>query len=125
MISSDLDDNVVVQGRKTLSQRTLINVGAGGPGTTLLIAGVPFANGVAAKKIRVLAYLLIVNPAVNATFESELGTLVTGPLPLATTGGIAAAVNELGWFDTLPGEGLSLHLDGATQASGHLNYVLL
>ena len=75
--------------------------------------------------IRVLAYVLVVTGAATARFESgTAGTALTGQMPFAANGGVAAPYNEQGHFQTLSGGLLNLELS-ANAAHGHLTYVLV
>ena len=77
---------------------------------------------VTGKKLRVLAYVLVVTGAATARFESATaGTALTGQMSLAANGGIAAPFNPAGWFETVAGELLNLELS-ANGADGHLIY---
>lgn len=80
---------------------------------------------VTAKKIRVLAYNLIGNGAVNAKFQSGAsGTDLTGLKYIAAAGGgICAPFNPVGWFETGAGVLLNLNLSGAVAVGGELVYV--
>ena len=80
---------------------------------------------VAAKKIRVYAYVIVATTAVTAKFQSAAGgTDLTGAMPLGANGGVAAPFNPAGWFETVAGELLNLSLGGAVQVSGHFVYSL-
>jgi uncharacterized protein YgiB involved in biofilm formation len=79
---------------------------------------------VTGKRIRVLAYALIANAAVNAKWRSA-STDVTGLLYLAANGGVAAGFEGMGCFQTAAGEALNLNLSGAVAVGGHLTYVLI
>ena len=79
---------------------------------------------VAAKKLRVLSYVISASAAVNAKWQSHaIPTDKTGLLYMATNGGAVAGFNPAGWFETIAGEALDLNLSGATAVGGHLSYI--
>jgi hypothetical protein len=79
---------------------------------------------VTSKKIRVLAYTLIANAAVNAKFQSAVTpTDKTGLLYLAANTGASPAYSPVGHFETIAGEALSLNLSAAIAVGGHLTYI--
>ncbi|MCP1832843.1 hypothetical protein [Bradyrhizobium sp. USDA 4545] len=81
--------------------------------------------GVAAKKIRVLAWDLMPNAAVNAKWQSHATpTDLTGLYYMANQGnGIARPFNPVGYFETVAGEALDLNLSSAVAVGGSLVYV--
>lgn len=79
---------------------------------------------VAAKKIRVLAWDLKVNAAVNFKWQSHTAGDITGLYYNSTQGdGVARAFNPVGYFETTAGEALDLNLSGAVAVGGVLTYV--
>lgn len=93
-------------------------IAASSSGNNTLIAAVT------GKKIRVLAYNLITNAAVNAKFQTGAGgTDLTGLKYFAANGGICAPFNPLGWFETASAALLNLNLSGAVAVGGELVYV--
>ena len=81
---------------------------------------------VASKSIVVVSYVLVANAAVNVKFQSDgTPTDLTGLLYLAANGGVVAGFNQQGWFRTIAGEALAIHLSAAVAVGGHLNYVLV
>jgi hypothetical protein len=80
---------------------------------------------VTSKKIRVLAYNLMGNGAVNAKWQSGAGgTDLTGLKYIAAAGGgICAPYNKDGWFETASGALLNLNLSGAVAVGGELTYI--
>lgn len=84
-----------------------------------LVAAVP------AKKIRVLAYSIVASAAVNFKFQSAAaGTDLTGLKYMPSAGaGMVQAFNPLGWFETVAGELLNLHLSAAVPVGGELVYI--
>ena len=96
--------------------RALISTSSSG--TSQVVAGV------ATKKIRVLTGFLVAAAAVSVKFQSAITpTDLTGAMPFAANGGLAIPYTELGQFDTIAGEALSINLSGAVQVSGALTYV--
>lgn len=89
-----------------------------GSGDNTLVAAVT------GKRIRVLSYALVAAAAVTVRFESGAsGTALTGQMSLAANGGVSAAFNEGGWFQTAAGSLLNLELGGAVSVDGHLSYI--
>lgn len=93
-------------------------VNASSNGANTIVAAVP------GKVIRVLNYVLVCAGAVSVTWESELGTILGGPMPFAANGGAAPPRDDDGHFDTVAGEGLVLFLSGGVQVGGHVKYVV-
>jgi hypothetical protein len=92
---------------------------------SLSATGDPVA-AVTGKKIRVLAYNLMGNGAVNAKFVSGGGAPsdLTGLKYIAAAGqGICAPFNPVGWFETVSGEKLTLNLSASVAVGGELVYV--
>ncbi len=81
----------------------------------------------AGKKIRVLAWDLKVNAAVNFKWQSHVTpTDLTGLYYNAGQGdGVARAFNPVGYFQTIAGEALDLNLSGSVAVGGSLVYVLV
>jgi hypothetical protein len=77
---------------------------------------------VTGKKLRVVAYVLVANAAVNAKWRSGT-TDKSGLLYLAANGGAASGYSPVGHFETASGEALNLHLSGAVAVGGHVVYV--
>jgi hypothetical protein len=79
---------------------------------------------VSGKKIRVLAYAVVANAAVNVKFQSHTApTDLTGLLYNAANGGEICNYNPAGWFETLSGEALDINLSGAVAVGGHVTYM--
>lgn len=79
---------------------------------------------VATKKIRVLAYKVIANAAVNVKWQSHVTpTDLTGLSYFAANCGEVLPYNPLGWFETISGEALDINLSGAVAVGGHLTYI--
>lgn len=93
-------------------------IAASGLGANTIVAAV------VGRKIRVLAYTLMANGAVNAKFRSSTVTDLTGLKYFAAAGGgISVSFNPLGWFETAIGELLNLDLSGAVAVGGELVYI--
>lgn len=81
---------------------------------------------VTSKKIRVLAFVLTSNAAVNAKFQSHVTpTDLTGLLYMGASGVLPGAYNPKGHFQTLSGEALDINLSGAVTVGGWMIYVAL
>lgn len=78
---------------------------------------------VSGKKIRVLAYTIVVGAAVTIKFQSGGSTDLTGAMPLAANGGISAPFSPLGHFETAAGAKLNLVLGSSQAFAGHITYV--
>lgn len=92
---------------------------ASSSGATTIVAAVT------SKKIRVLAWDLKVNAAVNFKWQSHVTpTDLTGLYYCNGQGdGVARASNPFGYFETVAGEALDLNLSGAVAVGGVLTYV--
>lgn len=77
---------------------------------------------VAAKKIRVISYVVVTNATVNIKFQSNT-TDKTGLLYLSANGGVSGAYAPTGHFETASGEALNINLSSAVAVGGHLTYV--
>lgn len=96
--------------------RALISTSSSG--TSQVVAAV--AN----KKIRVLTGFLVAAAAVSVKFQSAITpTDLTGAMPFATNGGLAIPYAQVGQFDTIAGEALSINLSGAVAVGGAITYV--
>lgn len=115
--SSD-ETSTIYSGTTALTPKYAV-IAASSSGNNTLVAGVT------SKKIRVVAYNLIGNGAVNAKFQSGAsGTDLTGLKYIAAAGGgISASYNPVGWFETGSGVLLNLNLSGAVAVGGELVYV--
>lgn len=80
---------------------------------------------VTSKKIRVLAWDVKVNAAVNFKWQSHVTpTDLTGLYYCNGQGdGVARAFNPVGYFETVAGEALDINLSGAVAVGGVLTYV--
>lgn len=79
---------------------------------------------VSSKKLRVLAWDVKVNAAVNFKWKSSVAGDKTGLYYNAGQGdGVARAFNPVGYFETVAGEALVLNLSGAVAVGGCLTYV--
>lgn len=89
----------------------------------LSASGDPIA-AVTSKKIRVLAYNIMGAGAVNAKFQSNATTDLTGLKYIAAAGGgICAPFNPVGWFETVAGEKLTLNLSASVGVGGEITYI--
>ncbi len=120
---SGVNDLVGLRGGQATVLKVAVN--ASSNGLNAIVSGVPAANGVPPKIVRVLSYVLVCKTAVDVSWESELGTVLAGPMPFGANGGAAPPYNPLGHFDTLPGEGLSLFLSSGVQVGGHVTYLIV
>lgn len=82
-------------------------------------------SAVASKKIRVLAWTLLVNGAVNVKWQSHVTpTDKTGLHYFASAGtGISVPFSPVGHFETIAGEALDINLSGAVAVGGSLVYI--
>lgn len=79
---------------------------------------------VSSKKIRVIAWDIKVNAAVNFKWQSNQSTDLTGLYYNSAQGdGVARSYNPAGYFQTVAGEPLTLNLSGAVAVGGCLTYV--
>lgn len=92
-----------------------------------VISGALAANNaivaaVTAKKIRVLAYTIVADGAVVATWRTA-STGISGAMSLSANGGISAAFCPVGHFETVAGEALNILLSATNGIRGHVTYV--
>jgi hypothetical protein len=92
---------------------------ASSSGATTIVAAVT------SKKIRVLAWDVKVNAAVNFKWQSHVTpTDLTGLYYNSSQGdGVARAFNPVGYFETVAGEALDINLSSAVAVGGVLTYV--
>lgn len=108
---------VVSYGKSQLFQP--INVSVAGDTTLVAAPG-------AALRIKVINYVLVVSGALSVYFRSGVGgTAITGPMPLASNGGISAT-GHIGshLFDVGVNTALVLNLSASVQVAGHLSYFI-
>lgn len=117
-VSASSETSTVYDGTTALTPK-FAPIAASSSGNNTLVAAVT------GKKIRVLAYNLMGNGAVNAKFQSGAGgTDLTGLKYIAAAGsGICAPFNPVGWFETASNTLLNLNLSGAVAVGGELVYV--
>lgn len=78
------------------------------------------------KMIRVIAWEVKVNAAVNFKWQSHVAGDITGLYYNSGQGdGVARALNQFGYFQTAVGEALDINLSGAVAVGGSLVYVLV
>jgi hypothetical protein len=84
-------------------------------------------GAVAAKKIRVLALVLVASGGANTVrLESAAsGTALTGQMDLVSDGQLILPYNPAGWCETVAGQLLNLELSAGTSVAGVLTYVTL
>lgn len=110
-------EGVTVSGNVLLeSQRQPVNVSSNGQ---ILV------SGVANRKIRVLNGVLMAAAATTINLKNNNNTDVTGPLPLASSGGFQIPHAPLGDFETAVGANLTIAMSSAQQVGGWLTYVLV
>lgn len=117
-VSASLETNTIYDGTTALTPK-FAAIAASSSGNNTIVAAVT------SKKIRVLAYNLIGNGAVNAKFQTGAGgTDLTGLKYIAAAGGgICAPYCSVGWFETASGALLNLNLSGAVAVGGEIVYV--
>jgi hypothetical protein len=77
------------------------------------------------KKIRVVSYVFVASAATTVQFESSTsGPDLTGAMSIAANGGVSAAHNEYGWFETDADALLNVKLS-ADGIDGHFSYVVI
>lgn len=81
---------------------------------------ITIVNGVASKRIRVIAFALVASGTVNVKFKSGT-TDITGTMRFVEAGGIAHAF-EGGLFQTNVGESLNINLSANVQVGGYVVY---
>ena len=80
---------------------------------------------VATRRIRVVGFFFVVAGAVLVAFESSAGgDALTGRMSFAADGDSISVANQLGLFQTVAGESLSMELSATVQISGGVSYVL-
>lgn len=81
----------------------------------------------AGRILKVLAWELMAQVPVNATWESGTGgtKFLTGPKFFGGSGGMVAPFNPVGWFQTQAGSALNLKLSGATSIGGSVVYLVI
>lgn len=115
-IGAKLGTDAIMNGTTALTPKFAV-IAASSSGDNQIVAAV------SGKKIRVLAYNMVANGAVNAKFQSD-ATDKTGLKYFDAAGaGICAPFNPVGWFETVAGEKLDLNLSGAVAVGGELVYV--
>lgn len=87
-------------------------------GSTTILAAAP------GQSIRVIGILLVSTIANSVKFQSN-STDISATFPLGANGGLVAAFNEHGWFQTAPGEALNINLSVATATGIQINYIIL
>jgi hypothetical protein len=113
------DSNFIsVNGELCYIKRAKIDCASAGDNTVVA--------AVAGKKIRVLAYVLVVSAAVTVKFMSDVGgtaAALSGAMSLAANSGVGASFVPAGHVEAVAGKALNFYLGGAIQVSGHLVYV--
>ncbi len=100
-----------------------VSVSKAGSGDNELIPLVAAAAPLAAKRIRVVDYLLVAAGTVTAVFESSTGGPdLTGAMTLIAGTPNTPGFSPVGHFETAAGASLNLRLGGAIQVSGFIAY---
>jgi len=86
-------------------------------------ASADLVAAVSAKKIRVLAFFIVVTTAVTVKLQSNAATDLTGAMPFGANGGISLPYNPTGWFETGSGLKLNMVLGSGVAVAGGLSYV--
>ncbi len=110
-------DVISISGNVLLApQRQPINVNTNGQ---ILV------SGIVNRKIRVLHGLLMAPTAVTVNIKSNNNYDLSGPTPLGATGGFQIPHADIGNFETLPGQNLTIALSASVQVGGWLTYVIV
>lgn len=110
-------DGVTVSGGVLLAQlRQPINVNSNGQ---ILV------SGQANRQIRVINGVLMAITAVTVNLKSDHNSDLSGPLALGATGGFQIPHADIGNFETLVGQNLTISMSSAVQVGGWLTYVLV
>ena len=86
----------------------------------------PVVAADAAKKVKVLSYVLVADAAVAVKWRRGTTDLSGAMSFIANSGAVAPAVSPADgwWFETGINEALNLNLSGAVGVRGHLSYTL-
>jgi hypothetical protein len=114
--ASSAETSTVYNGVTALTPQ-FVKISASASGNNNVLAAV------SSKRIRVLRWDLTASGAVNAKFQSNAATDLTGLYYFAQNGGIAAGFCPVGIFQTGVGETLDLNLSAAIAVGGVLTYV--
>jgi hypothetical protein len=109
------DSNAIYAGNVPETPK-FAKITASATGATQVVAAV------AARKIRVLGYVVTGAGTVNVKFQSHTAGDITGLLYMNATEFGTAPFNPLGWFETVAGEALDINLSGNQSVGGHLAY---
>ena len=117
-ITTSNETSTVYAGATALTPK-FKTISASSSGVNVVVAAVT------SKKIRVLAWDVKVNAAVNFKWQSHTTpTDLTGLYYCSAQGdGVARSFNPLGYFETVAGESLDINLSGAVAVGGVLTYV--
>lgn len=113
--------DAVLSGTSVLTPKFAV-IAAAMSGNNELVANV------AAKKIRVLAMMLVAGAAGNIYFTADAGGTVifggsTNKIQLAANGGFVLPFNPVGWFETAVNTDLVLNASSTGPFSGGLVYI--
>jgi hypothetical protein len=114
--ASSSETGTIFNGTTALTPK-FAKINASGLGTNNVLAAVT------GKKIRVLRWDLTSSGAVNAKFQSNAATDISGLYYFGANGGISAGFSPVGHFQTNAGETLDLNLSAAVAVGGTLTYV--
>lgn len=118
IVSSPNETSSIYNGATALTPKFKV-ISASSSGANTVVAAVT------SKKIRVLAWDVKVNAAVNFKWQSHVTpTDLTGLYYNSGQGdGVARAFCPVGYFETVAGEALDINLSGAVAVGGVLTYV--
>lgn len=115
--STALSTDAIMLGLTALTPK-FAKITASASGATTIVALV------SSKKIRVLAWSVVCNAAVNVKWQSHVTpTDLTGLHYFAANGGITVPFSPVGYFETVAGEALDINLSSAVAVGGSLVYV--
>lgn len=116
-IASNLATDAIMNGLTALTPK-FAKITASSSGATTIV------SLVSSKKLRVLAWSLVCNAAVNVKWQTHATpTDITGLYYFAANGGISRPFSPVGYFETVAGEALDINLSGAVAVGGSLVYV--
>jgi hypothetical protein len=116
-VQGTVESNQMTAGGSVVTPK-FVTIAASSSGNNTIVAAVT------AKKIRVLAAVLMANGTVNAKFQSGAGgTDLSGLFYMVANTGAALPYNPAGWFETGSNTLLNLNLSAAIAVGGCITYI--